>query len=127
MEVYDESKSDYEPQIAAIQKRIAKLEKFKKKTYDSYMEELLSKKEYAAYISEYNGQIKELQLQQSAVQNKAELEKGLHNPYDAWAEAFKDYINVTELTRDMVLGLLDRVEVNSDGSITIFYKFQNPG
>ena len=41
-------------------------------------------------------------------------------------EAFKDYINVNNLTRDMVLELIEKIEVQEDGSITIYYKFQNP-
>lgn len=54
------------------------------------------------------------------------MQQKLDTQYDKWVEAFRNYINVTELTRDMILELINRIEVNSDGSITIFYKFQNP-
>ena len=90
------------------------------------MEDLISKEEYIEYTSEYDNEIKELQLQQSTIQNKSELQQELDNQYDEWVEAFRDYINVTELTRDMILELIDRIEVNGDSSITIFYKFENP-
>lgn len=126
MEIYDESKNYYETQIADFQRRIEKIEKFKRKTYNNYMEDLISKEEYAEYTSEYDNEIRELQLQQSTIQNKSELQQELDNQYDEWVEAFRDYINVTELTRDMILELIDRIEVNGDSSITIFYKFENP-
>ena len=110
----------------AIQKRIEKIETFKRKTYNSYMEDLISKEEYIRYTSEYDNEIKELQLQQSTIHSKSELQQELDDQYDEWVAAFKNYINVTELTRDMILELIHRIEVNSDGSITIFYKFRNP-
>ena len=40
-------------------------------------------------------------------------------------ERFKDYINVEKLTREMVLELIKRIEVNEDASVSIFYKFRN--
>ena len=44
---------------------------------------------------------------------------------DEWVERFKDYINVEKLTREMVLELIKRIEVNEDASVSIFYKFRN--
>ena len=98
MEVYNDSRECYEMQLDGIQKRIDKIEKFKRKTYGNFMEDLISKEEYM----ELNAQ------------------------YDEWVEAFKNYINIRKLTRDMVLELIERIEVNIDGSIIIYYKFQNP-
>jgi len=49
-----------------------------------------------------------------------------NNGKDEWIKRFKDYIDVDELTREMVLELIERIEVNEDGSISIYYKFRNP-
>jgi len=57
---------------------------------------------------------------------KFEAQNDLDNQYDEWVEAFKDYINIEKLTRDVVLELIDKIEVNADISINIYYKFQNP-
>ena len=46
--------------------------------------------------------------------------------YDEWVEKFRNYINIDELTREVVLELIEKIEVNADGSINIFYKFKNP-
>ena len=54
------------------------------------------------------------------------MQEELDNQYDEWANAFKDYISIEKLTRDVVLELIDKIEVGKDGSITIYYKFQNP-
>ena len=54
------------------------------------------------------------------------MKQELNAQYDEWVEAFRNYINIRKLTRDLVLELIERIEVNEDSSITIYYKFQNP-
>ena len=39
---------------------------------------------------------------------------------------FSDYINITELTRTVVIELIKRIDVYEDGSIKIHYRFKNP-
>lgn len=126
MQIYNESKNHYEMQLENIQKRIDKVTRFKRKTYESFMEDLISKDEYVKYISEYDKEIEELNQQQCMIHEKSDLQKTLNNQYDEWVEAFKDYINIKKLTRDVVLELIEKIEVNRDGSINIYYKFQNP-
>lgn len=126
MEVYNDSRECYEMQLDGIQKRIDKIEKFKRKTYGNFMEDLISKEEYMEYVSGYEDEIKKLQEQKRLLEGKADLKQELNAQYDEWVEAFKNYINIRKLTRDMVLELIERIEVNKDGSIIIYYKFQNP-
>lgn len=126
VQVYNDSKNYYEMQLKNIQNRLDKVSKFKRKTYDSYMEDLISREEYVEYTSVYDKEIEELKQQQCMINDKADLQQRLDAQYDEWVEAFKDYINIDTLTRDMVLELIDKIEVNSDGSINIYYKFQNP-
>ena len=105
MQVYSESRECYEIQLDSIQKRLEKIERF---------------------VSEYEAEIKELQEQRAVITDEADLQQELDDRHDEWVEAFRDYINVKTLTRDMVLELIERIEVCDDGSITIYYKFQNP-
>ena len=123
---YNESKNSYEIQFENIQQRIEKIEKFKRKTYHNFMEDLISKQEYITYISQFDQEIKELQEQERVMGDKADLQQEINVQYDKWMEDFKDYINVNLLTRDMVLELIDKIEVGKDSSITIYYKFENP-
>ena len=90
------------------------------------MENLISKDDYIEYVSGYEKEIEELQRKKHTVQDRCRSEREQDHKYDEWADAFRDYISVTELTRDMVLELIERIEVGSDSSITIYYKFQNP-
>lgn len=126
IQICNESRGDFHIQLESIQKRLEKIERFKRKTYDNYMEELISKEEYIRYVSEYEAEIKELQNQRSVITDRVDLQQKSDERHDEWAEAFKDYMNVKTLTRDMVLELIERIEVYEDGSITIYYKFRNP-
>lgn len=126
LQVNGESKNFYEMQLENIQKRLDRIEKFKRKTYDNYMEDLISKEEYKQYVSDYDKEMEELQKQKTDICGKSDLHEELSAKYDEWAEAFRDYINIKKLTRDVVLELIEKIEVNEDGSITIYYKFQNP-
>lgn len=126
MQVYRDTKSFYEMQRESIAKRLDKIQKFKKKTYDNYMDDLISRKEYKAYIAEYEEEERQLQQKMSSMGDQSDLQQELDRKHDAWVEAFRDYINIEKLTREVVLELVERIEVNSDGSITIYYKFCNP-
>ena len=126
LQVCQESKNYYEVQSENIKKRMDKLEKFKRKTYDNYMDDLITREEYVKYVSEYEIEIKELTQQQAIIQNKSDLQQELDEQYDEWIDAFQNYVNIKKLTRDVVLELIDKIEVHKDKSITIYYKFNNP-
>ncbi len=126
IKAYSESREFYALQSEQIRKRVDKMKKYRRKTYESYMEDLISVKEYKQYVSEFENEIRELQDLQSRIDGQTDLRQELNTRYDKWVGAFKDYINITELTRDVVLELIDKIEVAGDGSITIYYKFQNP-
>ena len=113
-------------QILQIEKEMEQKLKYKKLTYQNYMDEVISKAEYLSYIKEYDADISELQSKLDHVNTQIEEQSDLESEYHKWEESFKNYINIDELTRDVVLELIEKIEVNDDGSISIFYKFQNP-
>lgn len=125
-QVVDETKSRYEMELMNIQKQIDKIQKFKRKSYDSYMEDIISKDDYVNYSAEYDTQIEMLNQQKIEYQKKMDVHQELEAQYDEWIEEFTNYINIKKLTRDVVLELIDKIEVNHDGSIDIYYRFQNP-
>jgi site-specific DNA recombinase len=90
------------------------------------MEEIISKEEYLKYVRDYDVERKKIESEKEEVLDKIESQKELDNEYDEWVEAFKDYINIEELTRDIVVELIEKIEVNADGSINIHYRFNNP-
>lgn len=125
-EVIESSRTNYEFQQRQLENQIEKIGNYKKKTYNNFMEELIGKEEYVYYIGEYDRQIKELQLQKENVLEKMKMQDKLDSQHDEWVEAFKNYIDISELTREMVLELINKIEVHEDGMIDIYYRFSNP-
>lgn len=120
------TKAYYEAQLENIQIRLDKVEKYKKKTYDNYMDDLISRAEYIKYTAGYDDEIAGLKEQQEVICSKTDLEEEINNQYDNWVNAFANYVNIDKLTREIVIELIDKIEVNKDGSINIYYKFRNP-
>lgn len=125
-EVVESCRVTYEFQLKQIENQIEKVGSYKRKTYNNFMEELIGKEEYVHYTGEYNRQIKELKLQKENLLDKMNMQDELDNRHDEWVEAFKNYIDVSELTREMVLELINRIEVHENGVIDIYYRFSNP-
>lgn len=125
-EVVESCRINYEFQLNQMENQIEKVGNYKKKTYNNFMEELIGKEEYMYYTGEYNRQIKELQLQKENLLEKMNMQDELDSRHDEWVEAFKNYIGVSELTREMVLELINRIEVHENGVIDIYYRFSNP-
>lgn len=126
IQICEDVKSCYELELDNLQKRLDKIERFKRKTYNNYMEDLISRDAYVDYISNYENEINEIKQKQADINEKIDLQQELDQQHDEWADAFKDYINIKKLTRDIVLELIDKIEVNEDGLIDVYYKFQNP-
>lgn len=126
VQLIDETKAQYDLEMDSIQRQIEKNQKFKRKSYDSYMEELISKDEYVKYVEEYDAQIQKLNKQKEELSERMDAHRELENQYDEWVDEFTNYININKLTREIVLELLEKIEVNHDGSIDIYYRFNNP-
>lgn len=120
------TKRVYANQIRNMEKEILHKTGYKKKTYQNYMDELITKEEYLSYIQEYDKDIVTLHERLKKLKEEIEERESLEVQYDKWMEDFKNYINIDELTREVVLELIEKIEVNEDGSISIFYKFNNP-
>lgn len=126
MKYVNNKKSEYQSRMCDIEKEIERKESYKRKTYQNYMDELISREEYMSYVKEYETGISDLKKQWKYMEDQISEHDKLDNEYDEWVEKFKNYINIDELTRDVVLELIERIEVNEDGSVSIFYKFKNP-
>lgn len=121
----DNRKKGYEDQLRCIESEIGRRESYKKKTYQNFMEDLLSKEEYLSYAREYEADLSDLKKQQDFLKEQLKAKDKPDCGYDEWAEKFKNYISINELTREVVLELIEKIEVNADGSVSIFFRFRN--
>ena len=115
-----------EKEIEFAEERKQKINKFKKKTYQSYLEELISKADYKEYTANYDKELEEIEAEISGLEKRREDDKELESEYQEWVDKFSEYVDIDKLTRGIVIELIERIDVSEDGSICIHYRFKNP-
>ena len=76
------------------------------------------KKELAERIDEATAAIEKLNKE------KREILDGV-SKQQSWVEQFRQYENVTELTRPMVIHLIERINIFEDSNIEIVFRHRN--
>lgn len=126
VEYINNCKKNYQSQILYLQKEIQRQEEYKKKTYQNFMDEIISRDEYLTYIKDFDAAVKHQQEGLKHFKGQLLQQNKLDSEYNEWEEKFKNYIDIDELTREVVLELIEKIEVHEDTTISIFYKFKNP-
>ncbi|MBA4686081.1 MAG: recombinase family protein [Candidatus Galacturonibacter soehngenii] len=110
-------------QISELEDKIKEMKHYKQKTFEHYMDCIISKEDYTEFATTYdkqinllNHKIKELY---SLINEKKDSEKEDTN----WVDNFKDYINVDQLTREMVVEFIDKIVVDCHYNINVYFKF----
>lgn len=113
-----------EMQIQILQDKIKETKQYKKKAFENYSDGLLSKEDYIDFNSTYDMKIennkKKVKELQYGINDKKESEK----EYLYWVDKFKNYIDVDKLTRQMVVELIDKIVIDNDKNIDVYFKFQ---
>lgn len=89
------------------------------------MDGLISKAEYLELKAVYDTKMQEAQA--AEIKLKEEMENLLKNRSSnaAWIERFRQHQNITELTRHIVVTLIDRIDVYEGCRMKIGFKYQD--
>ena len=123
----DAAADSRQSRMRCIEEEIERKERYKKKTYQNYMDELISKEEYVAYRKAYEEEIRNHKNALEQLEARQAEREERYDEQNKWVERFIHYIDMDELTREVVWELLEKIEVNEDGSVRLFYKFRGPG
>lgn len=117
---------DFQHQIDVLTQKSEKIEKYKKGAFENQQDGLISMNDYIAYVNDYNAKQKDIQMEIQALQQQKEKAESLDTQHDEWEDAFKNYIDIDKLDRNIVVELIDHIDVRENGVIEIYYKFKNP-
>ena len=109
-----------------MQKQIRRLNGYKKKTYENYVDGVLDKEEYLSYKAEYEKQDKEIRAKIQLAEQEKDSFGEAEESYENWIEKFIKYGTLSEVTREIVTELIEKIVVNGDKSIDIVFKYQSP-
>ncbi len=111
--------------IAQKDKEIDEYKDFRMKLYEALHEELITQEEYTKMRSKYTQQIDdaqavvdEMKTQKDEILKNADRDKG-------WISQFAKFQGVTDLTREVVFTLIDKVYVHEDKHIKIEFNYRN--
>ena len=93
--------------------------------YEDLKQGILTKDEYLTAKERYTGKISELETELDNKQTELDNLKQCMSGENRWLKAFLNFRDAKELTRDMAVSLLEKVEVYEDKRIHIRFRFRS--
>lgn len=124
---YLQEKSENVRLIAKSEMKIARNREYQKKAYEQFMDEILSKEEYLELKQLYDAENQQLQKE---INKKDALEQGRQRNIEeaaVWLRRFGEKkITTKQLTREVLVELIDKIYVFPEQEIDIHFRFANP-
>lgn len=120
------NKNNIEVMIANYKNQLVANDKYKRKSYEDYVDGILDKKEYLEYKDIYTE--KELSINEQIVRLSDEInnKEAIINKHKEWVAKFKTHIDIDTLDRTTIATLVDWIKVTKDGELDIKFRFENP-
>ena len=114
-----------ENMIIAKQSEIAKILNFKRRLYEDWKNEDITREEYLEYKQKYENDIEMLKQNSERLKNEKQKYETQNQSHNEWIEKFKEQKRVIVLSRDIMMELIDCIDVHENGNITIKFKFED--
>ncbi len=114
-----------ENMIIAKQNEISKISNFKMRLYEDWKNEDITRAEYLEYKQKYENDIERLKQNIERLENEKQKYERQSINSNEWIEKFKEQKGITELSRDIMMELIDCIYVKENGDIKIKFKFED--
>ena len=114
-----------ENMIISKQNEISKISNFKRTLYEDWKNEDITREEYLEYKKKYEMDIERLNQNIERLKNEKEKYESQNLNNNEWIEKFKEKEGITELSRDIMMELIDCIYVKENGDIKIKFKFED--
>ncbi len=114
-----------ENMIIAKQNEISKISNFKKALYEDWKNEDITRVEYLEYKQKYENDIERLKQNIGRLQNEKQEYEKKNIAKNEGIEKFKRQKGIVELSRNIMMELIDCIYVHENGSLTIKFKFKD--
>ena len=109
--------------LAKKQKELLEAEKISEGLYLDWKTDVLTKEEYVRMKSSFEEKISHLNQIIESIEKELESQQKNDDIVEPYLQTFLKYKNVTKLTRNMLVDLVDKIYVHEDKNITIEFKF----
>lgn len=115
---------ELDSKIAKLQAKIERNLEYRKRAYEQFMDEVLSKEEYLELKQMYETENQKYQKELSELNHKAQSQQSAVNETKIWQEHFnRRKITVEQLNREVLVELIDKIYVYPDQKLDIYFKF----
>ncbi len=114
-----------ENRISAKKDKLSKILNFKRNIYEDWKNEDITKEEYLEYKQKYENDIERLKQNIEELKNEKQIEDMQNKAQNEWIQQFIKKKGITELSRDIMMELIDYIYVKENGDIIIKFKFKD--
>lgn len=116
---------NYDAQIVRVNEEIQKFQELKLKLYSDMSDEGISREEYSEFRSGYDRRIAEKQAALRRLEEEREQAAQDSGEDIPWIRLFRQYENITELHRGMLVNTVEKIIVHDAKHIELFLRYQN--
>ncbi|MBU5679596.1 recombinase family protein [Blautia sp. MSJ-9] len=117
-------KPELDSKVARLQAKIDRNTEYRKQTYEKFMDEVLSKEEFLELKQMYENEIQQYQSELTELKHEEQSRQETVNKTKTWLNNFnRKKLTVKQLTRDVLMELIDKIYVYPDQKIDIHFKF----
>lgn len=114
-----------ENMIVVKQNEISRISSFKRTLYEDWKNEDITREEYLEYKQKYENDMERLKQNVERLKNEKQKYESQSINGNKWIEEFREQKGITQLSRDIMMELIDCIYVHENGNITIKFKFEN--
>lgn len=114
---------NYDAQIVKLKEEIERNKSFKLKLYENLQEGMIGQDEYFLFKKSYAAKIAEAEASIAAIEDERKQTVGRNRERLAWIDVYKAYQNITEISRKLVVDLIEQIRIFEGGRIEIKWRY----
>lgn len=112
--------------VVLQEEQIAKSRRMKTEAYEDFRNQLLSREEYETFRDEFDRKIKEAKDIIMRLQGEQNRIAGGFSSQQGWIRQFQKYENIQQITRPVVVHLIDQIVIHEEKEIEVRLLHQEP-
>ena len=116
---------NYDAQLTKLSEEIQRFQDLKLNLYSDMSDGVISKEEYLEFRSGYDRKIADKQKSIAGLREEREQAVDSNDRHIRWIELFKQYENITELERTVIVNLIERIVIYDTKHIEIVFRYQD--
>ena len=116
---------NYETQIAKLENEIQRFKDLKLNLYSDLADGVISREEYKEFGAGYDRKIAEHQRSIAILNDEKQQAIDTTGSQNEWIRAFREYENITELHRGVIVNLIEKIIIYDTKHIEIKFRYQD--